>query len=90
MLCLGLLWCQGDNYNKAEQLFEFVTPQGQDYQDYSMYCDDLDQAEGNQELINYSEMWELILLTLFEIASHTIFEFCHRDNPATLTQERMD
>lgn len=26
---LGLLWCQGDSYNKAEALFECLNPAGQ-------------------------------------------------------------
>lgn len=90
ILCLGLLWCQGDYYNKAEQLFEFVTPFGQkEYKAYSKYGECVDESP-DQELIDYSEMWELILLTLFEIASHTIIEHCHRDNRITLLQLRID
>lgn len=42
VLCLGLLWCQGDNYNKAEQLFEYATPLGQANNSYSRYSEDLD------------------------------------------------
>lgn len=84
MLCLGLLWCQGDHYNKAEQLFEYVTPFGDDYKPYSKYGENVDDEEEDQELIDYSEMWELILLTLFEIASHTIIEFCYKDKPKAL------
>ena len=89
VLCVGLLWCQGDHYNKAEQLFEFTTPLGYANNAYSKYSDNVDEAD-DAELIEYSEMWDLIILTLFEIASHTMVELCFADNKSLLDQKRVE
>ena len=39
-----------------------------------MYSEDVDE-DSDPELARHSEMWELILLTIFEIASYTIPNF---------------
>lgn len=67
-----------------------VTPTDQDYKNYSKFTDYLDETIDDTDLIDYSEMWELILLTIFEIVSHNIPEYCQKGDPTTLSRERLD
>ena len=74
MLCLGLLWCQDDLYNKAECLFEMITDTKQLDETPAttiMFSDRVDDAT-DEALVEQTEQWELILLTIFEIATMTI------------------
>lgn len=83
MLSLGILWCQVDLYNKAECLFELITSSKQTDdapKNVIMYSDKVDD-QSDPELARHSEMWELILLTLFEIASVTIPTFLDKNRP---------
>lgn len=63
MQCLGLLWCQGKPYNKAELLFECLNPP---------------QDNQNQEKMAATDKeWSLILPRLLRIATQTTIEFKH-------------
>ena len=80
MLCLGLIWCQDEAYNKAECLFELITGTRQLGDDLEleknpatviMFSERIND-ETCENVILQTEQWEMTLLTLFEIATLTI------------------
>jgi len=57
--CLGLLWCQGDSKEKADELFLSLNPK-----DESLF-----------KITHNDKDWNIIFPTLIEIASKTIIVF---------------
>ena len=51
LLLLGFLWCQCDNYNKAEIFYEFLNPPEENQCQHKMACNDKDWPKVFETLI---------------------------------------
>lgn len=75
ILCLGLIWCRGDLYNKAEMLFELLNPPENQTQDV-ISCTDKE--------------FFTVLNTIITLSAGTIINFAYKNNPSQLQRRQTE